>query len=69
MAAAVAVGGAAASASAAPSSPSIGIDGPGGHGGGHGERPIMFGPFEIPRNGNVSAGFQWGTSNGGGFGF
>ncbi|MGA5198388.1 hypothetical protein [Streptomyces exfoliatus] len=40
-------------------------DGPFGHGGG---RPIQFGPFAIPSNGNVMAGFAWDTSNGrGGF--
>ncbi|MDQ0773502.1 Spy/CpxP family protein refolding chaperone [Streptomyces aurantiacus] len=32
-----------------------------GHGHGHGqERPLHFGPFEIPRNGTVSGGFSWG---------
>jgi hypothetical protein len=49
-------GGAAPSAFAAPAD----FDGRGRHG--H-ERPIMFGPFEVPRNGHVTAGFAWGTSN------
>jgi hypothetical protein len=32
-----------------------------GHGHGHGqERPLHFGPFEIPRDGTVSGGFSWG---------
>ncbi|MFF8844243.1 hypothetical protein ACF08N_16240 [Streptomyces sp. NPDC015127] len=63
-------------ASAAPAAPSaVSFDGPDGHGdgngGGHGRggRPIRFGPFEFPANGNISGGFAWDTSNGGGIGF
>ncbi|MGW7317202.1 hypothetical protein [Streptomyces sp. NPDC054854] len=69
-AAAVLTGGAASSALAAPAiaAAAPAADGPfGGHG--HGDRPIRFGPFELPSNGNVSAGFAWNTSNGGGVGF
>ncbi|MET9956157.1 hypothetical protein ABZ135_32080 [Streptomyces sp. NPDC006339] len=66
LAAALVTGAAGAQAFAASAAPAtIGdFDGPGrGH-----DRPIMFGPFEIPRNGSV--GFHWGTSNrGGGMGF
>ncbi|MER7576549.1 hypothetical protein [Streptomyces sp. NPDC126514] len=68
------VGGLASSAAAAPAAPTeptvsaVPVDGPfGGHGGGH--RPIRFGPFEFPSNGQVSAGFAWDTNNGGGIGF
>ncbi|OKK05819.1 hypothetical protein AMK26_06785 [Streptomyces sp. CB03234] len=57
----LAAGGAAPSAFAAPSSPAVDIDGPGGRRG-H-DRPMNFGPFEVPRNGHVTAGFAWGTSN------
>ncbi|MGW7440146.1 hypothetical protein [Streptomyces sp. NPDC054849] len=73
-AAALVTGAAASSAFAAPAAPAtasapvaVGSDVPGfGHQGG---RPIRFGPFEFPSNGNVSAGFAWNTSNGGGIGF
>ncbi|MFF7177233.1 hypothetical protein [Streptomyces sp. NPDC008121] len=57
---AVAVAGVAPSAFAASAAPvAAPFDGP--FGGGHGERPLTFGPFEIPRNGQI--GFVWGTSN------
>ncbi|MEU7133740.1 hypothetical protein [Streptomyces sp. NPDC046261] len=64
VAAGLATGGGAASVSAAPSSSSaVSVRDPGDHDG----RPIHFGPFDIPRNANVSGGFQWETSNGGGW--
>ncbi|MET9373206.1 hypothetical protein ACFYV5_29235 [Streptomyces sp. NPDC003035] len=56
---AVVVAGVGPSAYAA-AAPSVTADGPYGFGG-RGERPLQFGPFEIPRNGHV--GFTWGTSN------
>ncbi|MFF5971960.1 hypothetical protein ACFY7C_10590 [Streptomyces sp. NPDC012769] len=65
LAAALVTGAAGAQAFAASAPTTIGdFDGPGrGH-----DRPLMFGPFEIPRNGSV--GLHWGTGNrGGGFGF
>jgi hypothetical protein len=46
--------------SAYAAAPAVTADGPYGFGG-RGERPLQFGPFEIPRNGHV--GFTWGTSN------
>ncbi|MGK5545137.1 hypothetical protein ACSNOH_10450 [Streptomyces sp. URMC 127] len=66
VAASLVMGGAAASAVAAPSvTPTASFPGGDGY---HGGRPIHFGPFEIPHNGQVSGGFGWETNNGGGGG-
>ncbi|MER7515850.1 hypothetical protein [Streptomyces sp. NPDC126499] len=65
LAAALVTGAAGTQALAASAPASMGdFDGPGrGH-----DRPVMFGPFEIPKNGNF--GLHWGVSNrSGGFGF
>ncbi|MGW0423322.1 hypothetical protein [Streptomyces sp. NPDC003015] len=61
---ALTAGGAATAASASalhPRTVSDGFDdGPGGYPGGHG-RPLHLGPFEFPRSGSISGGFQWGV--------
>jgi hypothetical protein len=46
---------------AAPAAVAAGWGGGPGHGHGHGHHapPLMFGPFEIPREGGVSSGFSW----------
>ncbi|MFI9200923.1 hypothetical protein [Streptomyces sp. NPDC053048] len=64
MMAGLATGAGASSAFAAPppSSASAVAADPGDH-----ERPIIFGPFKFPRNGNFGGGFQWETSRGGGW--
>jgi hypothetical protein len=56
---ALTAGGAVSAATAAPAVPAAANLGPGGH---HGEPPMHFGPFEIPKFGSVSGGFNWGLA-------
>ncbi|MEU2559580.1 hypothetical protein ABZ626_09635 [Streptomyces longispororuber] len=63
---ALAGGGAGAASAAAPPAPAVGSVGAdtldddwGHHHDHHHDRPLYFGPFEVPRQGQVSGGVSW----------